>query len=61
VFDPKKALELNNNKGSNSNDKNSKNNFVFEKYGMDADQMAEEMDRLRESEAEAREEVYIIM
>lgn len=63
VFDPKKALEQVNNTANSKKDidKNSKNNYVFEKYGMDADEMAEEMERLRDSEKEARDEVYEIM
>lgn len=38
----------------------SKQNFKFEQYGMDADQMVAEMERLRESEKEARDEVLMM-
>ena len=38
----------------------SKANFKFDQYGMDAEQMVTEMERLRESEKEARDEVLMM-
>jgi hypothetical protein len=58
VFDPKKALAQQ--EKDEKNGGNSKSNGIFEKYGMDADDMVAEMERLRESEKEAREEVTMM-
>ena len=58
VFDPKKvALEAAQPGKAQNKDKSG---YIFEKYGMDAEQMAEEMERLKVTESEARDEVIMI-